>query len=113
MEARAIARYLRVSPLKARQVADLIRGKNISEAMGILRYTNKKTAPMLSKLLKSAVANAEHNYNMDSDALYVSEVRVDEGPTFKRIHPRGYGRADIRRHRTSHITVVLREREGK
>lgn len=113
MESRAIARYLRVSPLKARQVADLIRGKDISEAIGTLRYTNKKTAPMLSKLIKSAVANAEHNYDMDSDALYVSEVMVDEGPTYKRMRPRGYGRADIRRHRTSHITVVLREREGK
>lgn len=113
MESRAVARYLRVSPLKARQVADLVRGKNISEAIGTLRYTNKKTAPMLSKLIKSAVANAEHNYDMDSDALYVSEVMVDEGPTFKRMHPRAYGRADVRRHRTSHITVVLREREGK
>ncbi|HOB12260.1 MAG TPA: 50S ribosomal protein L22 [Syntrophomonadaceae bacterium] len=113
MEARAIARYLRVSPFKARQVADLIRGKDVDEAVGILRYTNKKSAPMISKVLKSAIANAEHNYDMDTDALYVSEIYVDEGPIIKRMQPRAYGRADIRRHRTSHITVVVREREVK
>lgn len=113
MEARAIARYLRVSPFKARQVADLVRGKDVDEAIGILRYTNKKSAPMISKVLKSAMANAEHNYDMDSDALFVSEILIDEGPTIKRMRPRAYGRADVRRHRTSHITVVLREREVK
>ncbi len=113
MEARAIARYLRVSPFKARQVADLIRGKDVDEAVGILRYTNKKSAPLISKVLKSAIANAEHNYDMDTDALYVSEIFIDEGPIIKRMRPRAYGRADIRRHRTSHITVVVREREVK
>ncbi|HAA08703.1 MAG: 50S ribosomal protein L22 [Syntrophomonadaceae bacterium] len=113
MEARAIARYLRVSPFKARQVADLIRGKDVDEAVGILRYTNKKSAPLISKVLKSAIANAEHNYDMDTDALYVSEIYIDEGPIIKRMRPRAYGRADIRRHRTSHITVVVREREVK
>jgi large subunit ribosomal protein L22 len=113
MEARAIARHLRVSPLKARQVADLVRGKDVDEAIGILRYTNKKSAPLIGKVLKSAVANAEHNYDMDSDELYVSEIYVDEGPTLKRMRPRAYGRADVRRHRTSHITVILREREVK
>lgn len=113
MEARAIARYLRVSPFKARQVADLIRGKDVDEAVGILRYTNKKSAPLISKVLKSAMANAEHNYDMDTDALYVSEIYIDEGPIIKRMRPRAYGRADIRRHRTSHITVVVREREVK
>ncbi len=112
-EARAVARYLRVSPFKARQVADLVRGKNIDEAVGILKYTNKKSAPLISKILKSAIANAEHNNDMDSDELYVSEIYVDEGPTLKRMRPRAYGRADVRRHRTSHITVVLREREVK
>ena len=112
-EARAIARFLRVSPFKARQVADLVRGKNVNEAVGILKYTNKKSAPLISKVLKSAIANAEHNNDMDSDELYVSEIYVDEGPTLKRMRPRAYGRADVRRHRTSHITVVLREREVK
>lgn len=113
MEARAIARYLRVSPLKARQVADLVRGKGTDEAMAILRYTNKKTAPLIRKVIKSAVANAEHNYDMDSNQLVVAQIYVDEGPTIKRMQPRAYGRADVRRHRTSHITVVVREREVK
>jgi len=113
MEARAVAHYIRVSPLKARQVADLVRGKAIKEALGILRYTNKKSAPLINKVLKSAVANAEHNFDMDSDALYVSAIMIDEGPTLKRMKPRAYGRADVMRHRTSHITVVLKEREVK
>jgi large subunit ribosomal protein L22 len=94
-------------------VADLVRGKDVNEAVGILKYTNKKSAPLISKVLKSAIANAEHNNDMDSDELYVSEIYVDEGPTLKRMRPRAYGRADVRRHRTSHITVVLREREVK
>ena len=110
MESRAVARYIRVSPLKARQVADLVRGKNINEAVGILRYVNKKSAPLINKVLRSAIANAEHNYNMDSDILYVAEIYIDEGPTVKRMQPRGYGRADVRRKRSSHITVVLKEK---
>ncbi len=113
MEAKAIARYLRLSPFKARQVADLVRGKDVKEAVGILRYTNKKASPLINKVLKSAIANAEHNYDMDSDELYVAAIYIDEGPTIKRMHPRAYGRADVRRHRTSHITVVLKEREVK
>ncbi|HZJ85006.1 MAG TPA: 50S ribosomal protein L22 [Syntrophomonadaceae bacterium] len=113
MEARAVARYLRISPFKARQVADLVRGKNVDEAIGILRYTNKRSAPLISKIVQSAIANAEHNFDMDSDDLFISEIMVNEGPTMKRMRPRAYGRADIRRHRTSHITVVLREREVK
>ena len=113
MESKAVARYIRISPLKARQVADLVRGKSIKEAVGILRYVNKKSAPFINKVLQSAVANAEHNYNMDSDILYVSEIYIDEGPTSKRMQPRGYGRADVRRKKTSHITVVLKEKGGK
>ncbi|MEN6390879.1 MAG: 50S ribosomal protein L22 [Syntrophomonas sp.] len=113
MEARAHARFIRVSPFKARQVADLLRGKDVKEAVGILRYTNKKSAPLINKVLKSAMANAEHNYDMDSDDLYVAEIYINEGPTIKRMQPRAYGRADVRRHRTSHITVVLKEREVK
>lgn len=113
MEARAVSRYLRVSPFKARQVADLVRGKKAEEATGILRYTNKKSAPLIAKVLKSAIANAEHNFDMDTTRLYISEILVDEGPTLKRMQPRAYGRADVRRHRTSHITVVLREKEVK
>jgi large subunit ribosomal protein L22 len=113
VESKAVARYIRVSPFKARQVADLVRGKDVKEAIGILRYSNKKSGPLVTKVLKSAVANAEHNYDMDSDSLYVSEIRIDEGPTLKRMKPRAYGRADVMKHRSSHITVVLREREVK
>ncbi|MEA1960579.1 MAG: 50S ribosomal protein L22 [Bacillota bacterium] len=113
MEARAKARHIRVSPFKARQVADLIRGKETNEAVGILRYTNRKSSPLIGKVLNAAIANAEHNYDMDSDNLYVSEIMIDEGPVLKRMKPRAYGRADVMRHRTSHITVVLREREVK
>ena len=112
MESRAIARYIRVSPLKARQVADLVRGKDIKEAVGILRYVNKKSAPLINKVLKTAIANAEHNYDMDSDILYVAEIYIDEGPVLKRMKTRGYGRADMRRKKTSHITVVLKEKEA-
>lgn len=113
MEARAVAHYIRVSPFKARQVADLVRGKDIKVALGILRYTNKKSAPLINKVVKAAVANAEHNFDMDSDSLYISQIMIDEGPVLKRMRPRAYGRADIRRHWTSHITVVLKEREVK
>ncbi len=111
MEARAVAHYIRVSPLKARQVADLVRGKAIKEATGILKYTNKKSAPLINKVLQSAIANAEHNFDMNSDALYISQIMIDVGPTLKRMKPRAYGRADVMRHRTSHITVVLMEKE--
>ena len=113
MESRAVARYLRVPPLKARQVADLVRGKKVAEAIGILRYTNKKSAPLIGKVLNSAIANAEHNYDMDSDDLYIAGIYIDEGSVYKRMKPRAYGRADVKRIRTSHITVVLREREVK
>ncbi|ADI02973.1 MAG TPA: 50S ribosomal protein L22 [Syntrophothermus lipocalidus] len=111
MEARAVAKYLRVSPFKARQVADLVRGKNAQEAMAILRYTNKKGAPLIAKVLKSAMANAENNFDMDVDALYVAEIYVNEGPSLKRLKPRAYGRADVMKRRTSHITVVVKEKE--
>ncbi len=113
MEARAVARYIRLSPLKTRQVADLVRGKNIKEAKGILRYVNKRSAPVIDKLLQSAVANAEHNYDMDTEELFIAEIKVDEGPTMKRMRPRAYGRADVKRRRTSHITIVLKEKEVK
>ncbi len=110
MQARAMARYIRVSPFKARQVADLIRGKDVREARAILRYTNKKASPLIAKVVNSAAANAEHNLDMDTDALYVSEVFIDEGPSLKRMKPRAYGRGDMIKHRTSHITVVVKER---
>lgn len=110
MEARAVARYIRISPQKARSVADLIRGKSVNEALAILKFTPRKAAKAIEKTLKSAIANAEHNYNMNSDELYVAKIMVDQGPMLKRYKPRAQGRADLMRRRTSHITVVVSEK---
>jgi len=111
MEARAVAKYIRMSPTKVRQVADLIRGKSIREALAILRYTPKGSGMPISKVVKSAVANAEHNYELDTDKLYITQIMIDQGPTLKRFKPRAMGRADRIRKRTSHITVVVSERK--
>jgi large subunit ribosomal protein L22 len=111
MEARAQARYIRISPRRVRQVIDLIRGKDVREAEAILMVTPKRGARAIAKVLKSAVANAEHNYDLDTSELVVSRAYVDEGPTLKRYQPRARGRADVRRKRTSHITVVVGEKE--
>lgn len=111
MEAKAVSKFVRVSPRKARLVVDLIRGKSVTEALGILKFTPQKAAVPISKTLVSAVANAEHNYDMNQDVLYVSEVYVDQGPTLKRYRPRAQGRADLMRRRTSHITVVVTEKK--
>lgn len=111
MEARAVARYVRVSPRKARQVVDLIRGKSLGEALDILRFMPNKAARPVKKVVESAAANAENNFSMNRNALYVARIFVDEGPTLKRIRPRARGMAFRIRRRTSHITVVLAERE--
>lgn len=111
MEARAVARYIWIPPRKVRQVADLVRGKSVAEALGILRFMPQKAAVPITKVVKSAVANAEHNYNLDRDDLYIKTICVDEGPILKRYRPRARGRADLRRRRTSHITVVVAERK--
>ena len=111
MEARAVVRHIRMSPRKARQVVDLIRNKAVGEALTILQFTPRGASPVVEKLLKSAIANAENNYDMDVDSLYVAECFVDQGPTMKRIRPRARGMADRIRKRTSHITVILREKE--
>lgn len=111
MEAKATARYVHVSPRKARLVVDTIRGKSASEAASILRFTTKGAAEIVGKVLGSAVANAENNLKIRPDTLYVSQVFVDEGPTLKRIRPRAQGRAFRIRKRTSHITVVVKQRE--
>jgi large subunit ribosomal protein L22 len=95
MQAKAIAKHIRISPRKARQVIDLIRGKKVQEALAILKFTPHKATESVSKVLKSAVANAEHNYEMDADKLYVKEAYVDAGPSLKRVMPRAMGRADI------------------
>lgn len=109
MQAKAIARTIRIAPRKVRLVLDLVRGKEVSEALAILKLTNKRTSPVVEKLIKSAVANAEHNYDMDIDRLFVSEIYADEGPTLKRFRPRAKGSASRINKRTSHISVVLEE----
>lgn len=111
MEAKAVAKYVRISPRKARIVLDLIRGKNVQEALAILKYTPKAAAPVIEKVVKSAAANAEHNYNLDGDDLFVAETFANEGPTLKRFRPRAQGRASRINKRTSHITVVLKEKK--
>lgn len=110
MEAKAIARHIRIAPRKIRIVIDLIRGKNVGEAFAILKHTPKVGAEVLEKVLKSAVANAEHNYDLNTDALYVSQAFVDQGPTLKRIHPRSRGQAFKILKRTSHVTLAVKER---
>ncbi|NGQ97190.1 50S ribosomal protein L22 [Brevibacillus sp. SYP-B805] len=110
MEAKAVARYIRIAPRKVRLVVDLIRGKQVGEALAILKHTPKAASPVVEKLLKSAIANAEHNYEMDPNNLVVGKVFVDQGPTLKRFRPRAMGRASRIHKRTSHITVVLNEK---
>ena len=110
MEARAVARFVRISPYKARLVVDLIRGKPVAEALNILHFTPKKAARLVKKVLESAIANAEHNYQLDPDRLYVKKAYVDEGPRLKRIWPRAFGRASRILKRTSHITIVVEEK---
>ncbi len=109
METRAIARYIRISPQKARLVAHNIQGKPVEDAMNILKFTPKKSAQLISKVLHSALANAEQNTSLDIDNLFVKQVRIDEGPTWKRIKPRAMGRANRILKRTSHITVIVDE----
>lgn len=111
MEAKAVAKYIRISPRKARQVMDLIRGKDVRDAYAILKFTPNKGAELIEKVLKSAVSNAEHNYEMVIDDLVVDRCYVDEGPTIKRFKPRAMGRADAIRKRTSHITVIVSEKK--
>lgn len=111
MEAKAIARHIRIAPRKVRIVVDLIRGKNVGEAFSILKFTPKVASPVVDKVLRSAIANAEHNFDMNVDKLYISEVFVDQGPTMKRIHPRSRGQAFKILKRSSHVTVVVKERE--
>ena len=111
MEAVAHLKYVRISPRKVKIVLDLIRGKDTETAMAILQNTNKIAAESLIKLLKSAVANAEHNNHMDASNLYVSECFVCPGPTLKRIQPRAQGRAFHIMKRTSHVTLKVKEKE--
>lgn len=109
MEAKAISKYVRVSPQKARLVVDLIRGKRIDEAMTILTLNTKAISRTITKVLKSAVANAENTKKLDVDRLFVKTAFVDQGPPLKRMRARAMGRANVIRKRTSHITIVLDE----
>lgn len=111
MEAKAISRFVRVSPRKARIVVDQIRGKSIAEARDILAFTNRGIAETVEKTLNSAVANAEHNQHLSASQLIVKACYVDEGPTLKRIRPRAKGSASRIRKRTSHITIIVSTRE--
>jgi large subunit ribosomal protein L22 len=109
---KAVAKYVRIAPRKARLVADEIRGKDYPEAVSLLRFTNKRAAKILGEVLGSAAANAEHNMDADPDELKVKTVRVDEGPTIKRYKARAMGRATMIRKRSSHITVELEDPEA-
>lgn len=111
MEARAYLKYARISPRKVQIVLDLIRNKPVDIASAILRHTPKAASEPLEKLLKSAMANAENNHDMDKNRLYVAECFVCPGPTMKRIRPRAQGRAFRVLKRSSHVTMVLKERE--
>ena len=111
MEAKAIAKYERISPLKVNFICKEIRGKKVDEALAILQYTPKNGARILEKVLKSAVANAEHNFNLDRDLLYVSEAYANEAPVMKRWRPKAKGMAYPILKRSSHIGVVVKERD--
>ncbi|MCE3009329.1 MAG: 50S ribosomal protein L22 [Pseudobdellovibrionaceae bacterium] len=110
MEVKASLQYARVGEQKARLVANMVRGKDVSDAIKTLTFLNKKTATLLKKLIESAVANADQKKTIDLDKLYVKTVYVDQGPVLKRFRPRAQGRATGVRKRMSHINVVLDER---
>ena len=110
MEVKAVAKYIRMSPQKVRLVVDLVRGKKVHDARNTLMFTRKYAAGVVAKVLKSAVANAAQNPNIDENTLYVKEIFVDQGPSLKRWRPRAQGRAASIKKRTSHITVVVAER---
>jgi large subunit ribosomal protein L22 len=111
MEAKAVAKKVRIASRKVRLVVDLIRGKQVGEAVAILRHTPKSASLVVEKLLNSAIANAEHNYELEPNNLYIKEAFVDEGVTLKRFRPRAMGRASRINKRTSHITLVVAEKK--
>ncbi|MGH7832163.1 MAG: 50S ribosomal protein L22 [Candidatus Binatia bacterium] len=110
METEAITRFVRLSPRKVRLVVDLIRGKSVEDALNVLKFTPKRSAAVVAKTLRSAVANAENTQSVDVDRLYVKRVMVDEGGMWKRFMPRAMGRATRIRKRLSHIKIVVDER---
>ncbi len=110
-EAKATLKFARISARKVKIVADLIRGKNVDEALAIVKFTPKASSEIIEKLLNSAIANAENNHSMKTENLYVAEIYANQGPTLKRIRPAAKGSAVRIRKRTSHITICLKERE--
>jgi large subunit ribosomal protein L22 len=112
MEARAQARYVRVTPQKARRVVDLIRGMVAADAQSVLKFAPQAASEPIGKVLDSAIANATNNLNLDPTTLVISQAFIDEGPTMKRFRPRAQGRAFRIRKRTSHITVIVESRDG-
>ena len=111
MKAHAKAKYIRQSPYKVRRVLDLVRGMPVEDARDVLTFTNRRAEETIRKVLDSAVANAEHNYALDADELFVDQAFADEGPTLKRWRPRARGRATRINKRTSHITIVVSDGE--
>ena len=109
-EAKASVSHIRIAPRKVRLVLDLIRGKDVGEAIAILRHTPKASSPVIEKLLNSAIANAEHNYQLNPSNLKISQAFANEGPVMKRFQPRSQGRAFSIKKRTSHITLVVSEK---
>ena len=113
MEAKAVAKYVRMSSSKLKPVTDLVRGKDLNEALTILKFTPGKGSELVEKVVQSAAANAENNHNMNLDELYVAEINANQGPTMKRWRAGARGRAGMILKRTSHIDVVLREKPAK
>ena len=111
MEAKATAKYVRMSPTKLKPVCDLVRGKNVNDALAILKFTPGKGSTIVEKVVESAKANAENNFDMNPDNLYVSEIIVNQGPTMKRWRAGAQGRAGMILKRSSHVGVTLKEKE--
>ena len=112
MEAKAVAKYVRMSSSKLKPVTDLVRGKDLNEALTILKFTPGKGSELVEKVVKSAAANAENNHEMDPEKLYVAEINANQGPTMKRWRPGAQGRAGMILKRTSNIYVTLKEKEA-
>ena len=111
MEAKAVAKYVRMSPIKLQPICDLVRGKNVNDALAILKFTPGKGSAIVEKVVESAKANAENNFDMNPDNLYVSEIYANQGPTMKRWRAGSQGRASIILKRSSHVGVTLKEKE--
>ena len=111
MEVKAVSRFVRISTKKARNVANMVRGVNAKQALNTLKFVPLRTAVPISKTIKSAVANAKNNYQLDEARLYVKRIFVDQGPVLKRVQTKGMGRADISRRPLSHITVYVEEKK--